>query len=137
MSHDPYQTPTQVAGAGVREVDVGLQSYMRQVFNTMGLGLAVTGVTAWAVANIEPLYNAIFGTMLYWVVMLAPLVFIFAGFTPGRIARMSVSKLRGAFYVFSGLMGMSMASMLFIFSGEDFARAFFITAATFAGMSLL
>lgn len=117
-------------------VDQGLQSFMRRVYNTMGLGLAVTGVTAFGTANYPPLFNLIFGTPLAWVVMLAPLAFIFFGFTPARIARMEPAKTRMLFYVFAGIMGLSMAVLFKVFTAESIARVFFITAGTFAATSL-
>lgn len=134
MSYDPYQSSPVVSG--VSEVDAGLQSYMRSVYNTMTLGLGVTGVVAYAVANVPALYHVIFETPLAFVAMLAPLGFILFGFTPARVARMDSAKLRSLFFVFSAIMGLSMAVLLKTFTGDSVVRVFFITGATFAAMSL-
>lgn len=136
MSYDPSWSPAQAASAGTRVVDAGLQSYMQSVYHAMGLGLAVTGLTAFATANTPVLMKLIFGTPLMWVVMLAPLGFIFFGFTPARISRMSSEKLKLLFIVFSAVMGLSMAAIFQVFTGATIARVFFITAATFAATSL-
>jgi FtsH-binding integral membrane protein len=40
------------------------------------------------------------------------------------------------FWLFSGLMGLSLASVFLYFTGASVARVFFITAGTFAAMSL-
>lgn len=134
MSYDPTtQNPAYAQG---RAVDAGLQSYMQGVFNTMGLGLAVTGLTAFALAHTPALFNLIFGTPLAWVVMLAPLGFIFFGFTPSRVARLPSEKLKTLFIAFSVVMGLSMAVIFQVFTGASIARVFFITAATFAATSL-
>lgn len=117
-------------------IDVGLQSYMRYIYNTMGLGLVVTGITAFIVANTPALASLIFGTPLQWVALFAPLAFIFFGFTPRRIAAWESSKIRTMFFVFSATMGLSMASLFMVFTGASIARAFFITAAAFAATSL-
>lgn len=133
MSYDPYQPSTTAA---TTTVDAGLQSYMRGVFNTMTYGLGVTGLTAWAVASIEPLRQVIFGTPLAYVAMFAPLVFLWVGFRPGRIEAKSAYELRVSFLLFSAVMGLSLASIFMVYAQADIARAFFITAATFAATSL-
>lgn len=135
MSFD-QKSPYATEYASAREIDLGLQSYMRQIFNTMGMGLVVTGLTAFAVANVPALMNLIFGTPLSWVALLAPLAFLWLGFTPSRMARMPASKVRTTFYLFSALMGLSMAVLFHVFTGASIARVFFITAATFSAMAL-
>ncbi|MCE9506947.1 MAG: Bax inhibitor-1/YccA family protein [Alphaproteobacteria bacterium] len=136
MSYDPsYQRP-QAGYAATPAVDAGLQAYMHNVYHTMGLGLVVTGLTAFGVASVPALFNLIFGTPLAWVAMLAPLGFIWFGFTPARIARMPSEKLKLTFILFSAVMGVSMAALFHVFTGASIARVFFITAATFAATSL-
>src|SRR3546814_404899 len=53
-------------GGGMSELlyDEGLRRHMLQVYNYMGLGLAVTGLVAFGVAATPSLYQAIFGTSL-------------------------------------------------------------------------
>ncbi len=133
MSYNPYQPQTATAQT---VADAGLQSFMRSVYNTMGLGLVVTGLTAFGVANIPALAELIFKTPLFYVAAFAPLAFILFGFTPARIARLSAEKVKMLFIAFSALMGVSMASIFLVYSAESIARVFFITAATFAATSL-
>jgi len=49
---------------------------------------------------------------------------------------MSASKAKTLFYIFSALMGMSLSSLLITYTGASVARAFFVTAGAFAGLSL-
>jgi uncharacterized protein len=135
MSYDPIHS-SPAAVAGTRAVDAGLQAYMQGVYRTMGLGLAVTGLTAYGVAQTPALFNLLFGTPLSWVVLLSPLAFVWFGFSPARVARMSVEKLHFIFTLFCVLMGMSMAVLFQIFTGASIARVFFITAGAFAATSL-
>jgi FtsH-binding integral membrane protein len=135
MSYDPSHRAQPAYAAG-HAVDAGLQSYMHSVYRAMGLGLALTGVTAFGVASVPALFEAIFATPLKWVAILAPLAFILFGFTPGRIARMPAQKLLTTFSIFCIVMGVSMAAIFHVFTGASIARVFFITAATFAGTSL-
>jgi len=114
--------------------DAGLRSHMLRVYNYMMGGLAITGAVSFGVANIPALYNAIFGTPLAFVAMLAPLGFIFL--FQYKASRAPASTLQTLFWVFCGLMGLSMATIFVAFAGADIARAFFITAAMFGATSL-
>ena len=122
------------AQVGVERVDEGLRSYLLQVYNYMGLGLAITGAIAFLVASTPALYGPIFGTPLKWVVMLAPLGFVF--FLGAKIRTMSVSAAQLTFWAFAAVMGLSMASIFLVFTGASIARVFFITAGMFGAMSL-
>ncbi len=122
------------AQMGVERIDEGLRSYLLQVYNYMGLGLAITGVVAFLVAATPALYEPIFTTPLKWVVMLAPLGFVF--FLGAKIQTMSVSAAQLTFWAFAAVMGLSMASIFLVFTGASIARVFFITAAMFGAMSL-
>lgn len=133
MSYNHQQTATY----GTQAVDLGLQSFMRSVYNRMGLGLVVTGLTAFGVAHTPALYEAIFGNkILSYVAIFAPLAFILFGFTPGRMAKMTSGGIAGLFTLFSVLMGVSMATIFTIFTDESIARVFFIAASMFAATSL-
>ena len=58
-------------------IDQGLREYMLKVYNYMTSGLAISGLVAWTASQSPALMNAIYGSALQWVVMLAPLGFIF------------------------------------------------------------
>ena len=128
---DKNFTTTARTGA---QVDVGLRNYMLRVYNYMATGLGLTGLTAYFVAITPSLFNAIYGTPLYWVVALAPLGFVF--YLSARLHKISFAKAQTVFWIFSGVMGLSIAHIFLQFTGESIARVFFITAGTFAGMSL-
>ena len=131
-----YRTDPRFAQAGVAvgATDEGLRSFMLSVYNYMGLGLAITGLVALAVASSPAIYMPIFTTPLKWVVILAPLGFVM--FLSARIHAMSVSAAQLTFWLFAGVMGISMASIFLVFTGESIARVFFVTAATFGAVSL-
>ncbi|MEK0083797.1 Bax inhibitor-1/YccA family protein [Benzoatithermus flavus] len=116
------------------EFDEGLRRHMLQVYNYMMLGLALTGIVAYLVGTIPALYVPIFGTPLKWVVMLAPLAFVF--FFSFRLAAMSAATAQMTFWAFCAVMGLSMASIFLVFTGASIARVFFITAAMFGAASL-
>ena len=116
------------------DIDVGLRSHMLSVYNYMGLALALTGLTAFVTATTPALVQLIFGTPLQWVVMLAPLGFIF--FLGAKVRTMSVSATQITFWAFAVAMGLSLSSIFLVFTGTSIARVFFITAGTFGAMSL-
>ncbi len=115
-------------------VDVGLREHMLRVYNYMASGLVLTGIIAYVVAHTPAVFNAIYGSPLMWVVMLAPLGFVF--FLSFKINSIKASTAQALFWAFAGVMGLSMASIFVVFTGASIARVFFISAGTFAAMSL-
>ena len=74
------------------------------------------------------------GSPLRWLVMLLPLAFVF--FFSFRINSMSASTARSVFLLFAAAMGLSLSSILLVYTGASVTRAFFITAASFGALSL-
>jgi len=132
FGNDPRYMNT--AQANAAQMDVGLRQYMLRVYNFMASGIALTGILAFAVAQSPELMQTIYGTPLKWVVMLAPLGFVI--FFSARIQHIKASTAQMLFWAFSGLMGVSLAYIFAVYTGESVARVFFITAAAFAGLSL-
>jgi uncharacterized protein len=114
-------------------IDVGLREYMLRVYNYMASGLALTGVVAF-VAAASGFYARIAHTPVIWLVILAPLGLVML--MSYGVNKMSASSLQMVFWIYAGLMGLSMAMLFLVFTGASIARVFFITAATFAAMSL-
>ena len=114
--------------------DEGLRQHMLRVYNFMLMGLGLTGAVALAVASSPAMMGLIFGTPLQWVVMLAPLGFVF--FLSFRADKISAAKAQALFWTFCGAMGLSLASIFYIYTGASIARVFFIAAAMFGAMSL-
>lgn len=132
MGFDP-RTMTR-AEAEASQIDLGLRRYMLSVYNYMASGLALTGIVAYAVSMSPAMMKAIFGTPLFWVVALAPIGLVF--FLGARIHAMKASTAQALYWVYAGLMGLSLASIFMVYTGVSITRVFFITAGTFAGMSL-
>jgi FtsH-binding integral membrane protein len=125
------------AGIGTRTdtlFDEGLRQHMLRVYNYMALGLVLTGVVALTVSSVPALYVPIFSTPLKWVVMLAPLAFVFL--FSFRIQTMSASGAQMMFWAFCAVMGLSLASVFLVFTGTSIARTFFIAATMFGATSL-
>ncbi len=119
-------------------IDEGLRAYMLKVYNLMALGLAITGIAAFAtfqLAASNPAFaDAIYGSPLRWVVILAPVAMVF--FLSFRIHKMSVAAAQTTFWVYAAMMGLSLSSIFFIYTGASIVQTFFVTAASFGALSL-
>lgn len=114
-------------------IDVGLRQYMLRIYNYMAGGLALTGAVAYFAAT-SGLYQAIVGSILFWVVLFAPLGLVML--LSFRLQSMSLGAAQLTFWAYAALMGLSLAGVFLVFTGASIARVFFITAGTFAAMSL-
>jgi uncharacterized protein len=127
--------------------DMGLRAHMIRVYNYMAGGVALTGVVAWltyqmavvtnatgTIVGLTPFGQALFGSPLKWLVMLAPLGFVF--FMSFRIEHIQASTARLLFFVFAAVFGLSLATIFMVFTATSITRVFFITAAAFGALSL-
>ncbi len=122
------------ADVGTAAVDEGLRSYMLGIYNYMALGVALTGVVAFFTAQSPAMLQILYGTPLKWAIFLAPLAFVLA--MNFGLNRLSSGALQGLFWAFAAIMGLSLASIFVVYTGESIARVFFITTAAFAALSL-
>ena len=128
-------------------MDEGLRAYMLKVYNYMATGILLTGIIALltfkmsvatdasgAIVGLKPFGEAIYLSGLKWIVMLAPLGVVF--YMSFGINKMSASKAQTTFWVFAALMGLSLSSILLVYTGMSVTRVFFICSATFGAMSI-
>jgi FtsH-binding integral membrane protein len=141
-----YVAPTRFGADRAAAIDAGLRAYMIRVYNYMAGGVALTGIVAWltfqaAVTTtasgalaLTPLGHALYGTPLMWVFMLAPLGLVF--FISFRIGQLQASTARTLFFVYAGLLGISLSTIFLVYTGVSITRVFFISAASFGALSL-
>ncbi|MFG6560211.1 MULTISPECIES: Bax inhibitor-1 family protein [unclassified Sulfitobacter] len=141
------------AGSRVSAIDEGLRAHMNKVYGTMSIGMLITFAAAWAISGLSvtsdpsaavaqlsqdkyltQLGYALYASPLKWVVMFAPLAFVF-GFG-AMINRMSAATAQVVFYAFAAVMGISISSIFLVFTGYSIAQVFLITSIAFAGLSL-
>ncbi|MEM7747914.1 MAG: Bax inhibitor-1/YccA family protein [Pseudomonadota bacterium] len=141
-------------------VDEGLRSYMLTVYNYMAAGVALTGIVAYFLftqtITTDPalaaksasgaayglkrgMYFTELGAALYmspmkWVLMLAPLAFVFG--LSAMVYRMSAGMAQMMFWIFAAVMGASLSSIFIVYTHQSIVQVFFISAAAFAGLSL-
>jgi len=140
-----YAQDRTVGRAETGVIDQGLRAYMIRVYNYMAVGVAITGLVAYltysfavqetaAGLELTSFGNLIFASPLKWVVIFAPLAMVF--FLSARLNSMSLSGAQIAFWIFAGLMGLSLSSIFLVYAHASIARVFFISAASFGALSL-
>ena len=132
---DPRTTAVPRAATGAREAafDAGLRSYMLSVYNYMASGVLLTGITAmlFARGGADSMAAQLFmqGGLLRFLVMLAPLgVVMWLSF---GINRISEGTAKALFWAYAVLMGLSLSTILLVYTGGSVAQAFFATAVVF------
>ena len=115
-------------------VDQGLRSYMLGVYNYMTIGVALTGLIAFFTSQSPALLNALFSGPQAYLVMFAPLGFVLA--LSFGVNRMSAGVTQALFWAFAAIMGLSLSTIFLTYTGTSIARVFFVSAASFAGLSL-
>jgi FtsH-binding integral membrane protein len=103
-----------------------------RIYNYMGAGVGVTAVVAWLTYQLTG--PALLQSPLMWVFILAPLGLVF--FIGSRINTLSVSTARLLFFIYAALVGVSLSTLLHIYTSASITRVFFIAAATFGALSL-
>ena len=123
------------AGVGINAaIDEGLRAHMNRVYGLMSMGMVVTGLVAYFVGSNDALMASLFTGMSRYVVMFAPLIFVFA--FGAMLNRLSESMAAAAFVVFSGLMGLSISYIFQVYTGISIVQTFFVTAIAFASLSI-
>ena len=134
-----------VKGVEAVKFDEGLRSFMASIFNNMAIGLVVTAIVSWAFGNVKPLMSILYQmdpvygvpvgmTAVGWMAMFAPIFFVFM--FSFSLNKLSVNGVRGMFFLFSALMGISISNIFLMYTTESITATFFITAIMFGGMAL-
>jgi uncharacterized protein len=148
MAFSPdFRSTSRAPGAGAQAgvIDAGLRAYMLRVYNWMTSGLLLTGIVAFGVSHTslrDLFYHyvetanglALRPTGLGLLSIFAPLAFVLA--MSFGVNRMSKQTVQALFWAFCATMGISLTNVFLVYTGTSVVRVFFITAATFAGMSL-
>lgn len=146
-----FETIQSAAGVRTAAIDQGLRDHMNKVYGTMSAGMFITALSAWAISGLtittQPTgyglgngtYLTEIGYLLYasplkWIVMLAPLAFVFI--FAARINKMAVETARLTFYSFAAVMGISISWIFIAFTSFSIVQTFLVTAIAFLGLSL-
>jgi FtsH-binding integral membrane protein len=146
MALNPERSYGARTGAAARaDIDQGLRSYMLKVYNYMASGVALTGIVAMlsnplsSFGFLAPIFytatpQGVAPNMLMWITMFASLGMVF--FMSFRIHKMSSVTAQGLFWAYAALNGVWLSSIFLQYTDASITRVFFISAASFAGLSL-
>jgi uncharacterized protein len=143
MANQNFNTFNRAGVADQASFDAGLRAHMVRVYNYMASGLALSGIVAFALfssSELASLFFQVYGgrvvglNILGWIAVFAPLgLLLLVGF---RAQQMSVGGVQAVYWAVTALMGVSLSLVLFRYTGASVARTFFVTAASFGGLSL-
>jgi len=135
MAIGPDRRTMSPAQTRAAEIDVGLRSYMLRVYNYMSLGVALTGAIGMFIATDIAYVQTVHS--VFWVLFIG--ILGLGWMAPRIMMSKSIGAAQACFWVYAGLWGALIGPMLYVYGQIDptlVARAFFITAGTFAGLSL-
>jgi hypothetical protein len=117
------------------QVQVRVNSFVRSVYNWMAIGLGITGVVAYGVANSPGVREIVFGApLVFFGLIIAQLAMVFM--ISARIQRMQASTATMLFIVYSALNGATLSSIFLAYAQSAITSTFFICAATFTACSV-
>lgn len=125
VSKGQYQTSTKVVA----------NTLVRSVYIWMCTALLLTGATASLVAGSPRLLEIVFSnSIFFWGLLIAQFGLVWA--ISAKVTSFSLPTLSGLFMLYSVLTGITFSIYFLAFTAESIASTFFITAGTFAVMSL-
>lgn len=115
---------------------ISFPAVMKNAYLWMTFALAMTGLTAAAVATQPQLIQTIFANrILFWGLMIGELGLVF--YLSARIMRMSFAAAGLAFAAYAILNGLTLSFIFMAYTMESIATTFFVTAGTFGAMSIV
>lgn len=117
------------------EVSAAFPALMRKVYVWMALALVITGFTAYVVATNETILSLIYSSRgVIWGLAIAEFAIVIG--VTAAINRLSLPVATLLFVLYSVINGALLSSIFFVYTTSSIAMVFFITAGTFAAMSI-
>lgn len=111
------------------------QRFMTRVYGWMSFALLVTGLVAMFSASSPAVMGAIIGNrLIFFGLIIGQLLLV--GSLSGWVSRMSANTAMSIFLLYSVLNGLTFSIIFLVYTMESIATTFYITAGTFAAMSL-
>ena len=121
--HQPFSYPQEAV----------FSNFMQRVYQWMAMGLALTGLAAFiTIGNASLLRFLLQGGM--WLLFIAELILVI--WLSASIQKISAQAATIGFLAYSVLNGVTLSSIFLVYTAASISSTFFITAMTFAGVSL-
>ncbi len=115
-----------------------VNAFLQKVFMIMAFGLTITGITSYLMADLvmsnPEKYLFLYTSPTVYIIMFSPLLFVI-GLNFG-ISRLSSIAANVIFALYAALMGISLATIFFVYTTSSIAATFFITAGAFLGLAI-
>ncbi len=108
--------------------------FIRRVYNWMALGLAVTAIVALYAVNSGLIFSLLGNPMIMLLLIVGEFGLVIA--LSAAIGRFQSSTALFMFFAYSFLNGLTLSTIFLIYTKASIANTFFVTAGTFAAMSL-
>lgn len=109
--------------------------FLAKVFHWMAIGLGLTGLTAFLVANSNTLQQVIFGNkLLFFGLIIGQLGLVM--YLSVRIEKISARAATNLFLAYSVLTGLTLSALLLLYTGTSVAATFFIAGGMFVSMAI-
>lgn len=114
---------------------VQVNSFIRSVYNWMGIGLGLTGLIAYFVGNSPSMVQMIYSnTLLFFGLIAAELGMVF--YLSARVQKIQASTATALFVIYSALNGVTMSFIFIAYTPASITSTLFVCAATFAACSI-
>jgi len=135
MENTPYNNEYRTVNVIPEELKVAQSKYMSKVYGWMAFALAITGIVSFLVASSPQLVNLIvMNRILFMVLLFGELGLVF--WLSARFHKMSYTTAMTGFIAYSVLNGLTLSFIFLAYTMSSIASTFFITAGTFAIMSI-
>lgn len=109
--------------------------FVRRVYNWMALGLAVTAITALLTVSSPGMLQLLFGNSIVLLLLIVAELGIVIALS-AAIEKLSAPTASLMFFVYSFLNGLTLSVIFLVYTQASIANTFFVTAGTFAAMSV-
>src|SRR5512136_1172524 len=109
--------------------------FLRAVYGWMCLGLGLTALVAFQVANTPAIVNRLMSSQILYVgLMLAELGLVF--YLSARVTRLAAETATALFVLYAALNGATLSLVVLAYTGQSVADTFAVTAGMFGAMAL-
>lgn len=117
------------------QIKIEQANFIAKVYGWMCAALLATGLTAWYVAQSEEIIVALVtNKILFYGLLFGEILLV--GYISRALPTMNVSMAKALFFLYAIANGLTLSLIFVIFTTTSIASAFFITAGTFAVMSV-
>jgi FtsH-binding integral membrane protein len=134
MSNPFSQAPSASVAGGLDQAE-RVSAFLTKVYGWMFIGLAITAAVAYVVAGSPTLIQALISNrLLFWVVLLAPLGFVWA--LSAKVNSLSPGQAAALFASYAAINGVTFAFVLLAYTGTSVATTFMTSAGAFGALAL-